>query len=307
LEVLSPSETWFGMDKQSHGFSIAVFFCLGVGAMTNLLATTDISTTRVIALIVVGGISFSIAAVVGANDYGVFRGVSLVGMLPRLIVILGISWAIPIVLGEMVWPEPPPLAVYLDCQMNGTEIHVRPESTAYIMPLHPHLSPNSPPFFSGFEEVIGYNADRIWPSEKESPPAPIPSPEGHPAAIMYKCDVKNGSKSTLEKVWILFKVLMERDSSPGAPTAQYYYRIRADAITPSAPFSFYVVNECPSLFAYVYFPTEAEVKVFGEEQPRPVRLLRPLRNLMGVSPALMLAPGFRTFEGKPSCDIKVAE
>jgi hypothetical protein len=91
--------------SSQHGFSIAVFFCLGVGAVTTLLAATGLDVWRIKALIVVTGVSFSIAAILLANDRGWLR-TSVIDMFPRLIVILALPWAIPICIGLRLMPIP---------------------------------------------------------------------------------------------------------------------------------------------------------------------------------------------------------
>lgn len=74
--------------------------------MTALWTATGMSSDRMLTMIICGGIFFSIAGVATANDWGVFRGVTPTDILPRLIVILVVSWAIPIYVGTVVWPEP---------------------------------------------------------------------------------------------------------------------------------------------------------------------------------------------------------
>lgn len=112
--------------------------------MTTLLSATELSTTRVVALIIVGGVSFSIAALIAAKDYKVFRYVSLVDIFPRLVVILGISWAVPITIGCIAWPQPR-LEFYVESSPRG------PFSSVFNATL-----------ISGPDIAAGYKMD-CWP------------------------------------------------------------------------------------------------------------------------------------------------
>jgi hypothetical protein len=91
--------------KRDHGFSTAFTFGIGAAAVMALLAIAGLPRWQVWALMSVGVVSFTSAALLVANDRGWLR-VSAVDRFPRLIVLLSISWVVPIYVALLVMPLP---------------------------------------------------------------------------------------------------------------------------------------------------------------------------------------------------------
>jgi len=183
-----------------------------------------------------------------------------------------------------------PVPLYLDCQMYGFTLTVPPHTTAYVMPLHPKLKPAPPiprgfPLNMSFEEILnGGESDLIWPSSQQAPPVPGPSPPGHPGSQIEKCDVRNASGLNIESASIDFPITMSRNTNPGTPQYKYDRQITMIPVSPNQPFTFYMINECPRMFARIEIPKTVTVKISGENGARDVDLLRPQRGSMGFRP-----------------------